>query len=46
MPSDRDEDDIDWFRPVWETEDEENLDPPPLPYRAPGRPSLILIIRS
>src|SRR2546421_12271252 len=28
MPGDPEDDDISWFKPVWETEDEESVDPP------------------
>jgi hypothetical protein len=28
MPGDPEDDDISWFKPVWETEDEEGLEPP------------------
>jgi hypothetical protein len=37
MPGDPEETDEFWFKPVWETEDEESLDPPALPFRRAHR---------
>jgi hypothetical protein len=45
MSGDPEEDDENWFRPVWETEDEAALEPPARRVRASRQPSPITTIR-